>query len=250
MSSLRVEGPVLPVSDVQVFRGTAQPWEMQAFRLEDLELRVSSAGEDRAVEVWRGAVVEGPVLVDANARAHAESRSLPVGSDVLASLPVEGTELIVGLPYESALPPSGYVLDNFAKGEITLDQRVVNTPRWIEETSFGAVVRLDTVAFNRLSGVKVGSEPVGPAETPLLRSFDMGLAYVGVTDLIHVKGRGWQVLRFHRLSPVEPTREPTSMDELAMQPHHEFTACAVSDDAVLAGAHDIGAEFAPFDACR
>jgi len=215
----------MPETDLQVFQGYSQPWTSpDLFPLDKLSVTIESVGQDRSVEARRGDVIEGPVLVDSNGEVPVHRAEMLVAQDAISQLPRAGTELAKGKAYENAAPNPALVLANHAEGNLTLSQRIVSTPILIEVRDFGTVVRLKTTAFNRLTTVDPNAADL-VASTPKLRSFDVGIAYFGVTDLLHVQGQGWRVLQFARLSPVEADETATTIEALREKEHHRFTAC-------------------------
>lgn len=229
VSELAISGPILPSKETQTYQGFAKPASASdPFPIDDLAVLIDSVGADRTIEVRRGDTIEGPVLVDANGEMAPHQAENMIALDAVGHLPRANTALTLGHPYSNPMPTPAFVVENASRGELTISQRIENTPRLIAVEDFGTIVRLDTLAFHHISMVDPKAEGL-QAVSPQLRSFDIGLAYAGVVDLLYIPDDGWRVLQFTRLAPAEEGDESETLDELRARPHHRFTACGAFD---------------------
>lgn len=189
-----------------------------------LEARFSTRGDHVQLDLDLGGTVASVPLAP-DGRVVDDFAGEPVGGDLYDVLPPAGAVLTLGQPYASAGPTDAYVTANAARGSITIDERVTSTPSQVWTLGDARLVRVETRAMNRLYWLE---------DDGRIGSQDLGLAYLGVADLLAVPGQGWRVVRLVRLSEGDTGKAAAevTLADLRRVPHSEFVACAERSDLV------------------
>ena len=221
LPSVAVSNVLLPEAETLSYVGMIRHWEngevTQSMPAPAISARIEAVGARRRISIDGGPQVRGEVMASAAGRIEAGEAKFPTGIDLIEQLPPAETELKLGAGWISEPPAEAYVRANAAAGKMTMTDAVHSTPRAIWSVDGQTVVRLDTVARHRISFVDEDSQQI--------RSVELGLSYVGVTDLVQ-SGGGWRVLQFTRLVPKTEVPADTTADQLRARDRVEFTACA------------------------
>ncbi len=145
---------------------------------------------------------------------------LPPGTvDVLELLPQPGAHLEIHQPYDSPGPDVDYILSEADKNRLVLWQQMRHEPTDVVAVGDKTLVRVEGKGINRLHFVD---------DDGSIRSSDLGTAFLHVADLVNIPGKGWQVLRFARISEVDGADQDPSIDlhQARTRKHSTFVACA------------------------
>lgn len=204
---------------------------LEAVEVPPLRARFSTRGDQVQLDLdIAGKVATVPLAP--NGRVADDFAGEPLGGDLYDVLPPAGTMLAIGKPYGSAGPTTAYIAANAARGSLTSDEQVTSTPVQAWTLGDAHLVRVETRAIQRLYWLE---------DDGRIRSQDLGLAYLGVADLLAVPGQGWRVVRLMRLSEGNTGKlaNDVTMADLRQVPHSEFVACAESSSVADSTLHKL-----------
>lgn len=161
----------------------------------------------------RAAQVDHP-LVRPDGRPSIRPDLPPGAVDLLELLPEAGSHLALHQTYDTPGPDTDYILSEADQNRLVLWQPMIQEPTAIIPIGDKTLVRVAGRGVNRLHFVD---------DDGSIRSSDLGTAYLSVTDLVHVPGNGWQVLRFTRISDVEGADQQPGMDLATARAHKHAT---------------------------
>lgn len=224
VDSVRVDPVVVPESERLEYRSFSKKAASSHYdNVAGLRASITSLGGDRRqLEAETNGVRKTSVL-HASGAAPADEAGIPAAFELVQHLPPPNTELRIGEAYLNAQPTIARIRQNQAKEQLVMSQRIEHTPIKLWRSGPASFARVEIVAANHLYFL----DDRDPSNT--IQNMRIGAAYVGVADLLHVRGHGWRLLRLARITAEKPEdRRITDLAQARAVPHNVFTACLAS----------------------